>query len=413
MNSYLTIFTSPKKDGKIRVILNLKQFKEKFMEHIHFKMETLKAAVDAMQPDCFFGSVDHSEAFYSVPIRYQDRKYVRFIFNDQKYQFTCLVMGLATSSRVFTKILKPIFASLRAQGFISTVYIDDSCLQGSTFEECQRNIWSTVKLIDSLGFIVHLQKSVLIPTKRITFLGFLLCSESMTVRLTQERVKELLDCCSTILGKSKCPIRQFAKMIGKMVAAESRVEYAPLYYKPLEKIKDLNLRKNKDDFDRLMRISRNVGIVIKWWLTNLTSSFKPIMRKAPEFSLYTDASLEAWGAYNKTSGIKTGGRWSVKEQGTRINILELKACQLALLTFYKDLGNVHVLIFMDNTTSCAYINKFGGKTAELDEIAREIWLWCVDKGIHLSAAHFLGKMNQEADELSRVFNDDLEWSLKL
>ena len=66
---------------------------------------------------------------------------------------------------------------------------------------------------------------------------------------------------------------------------------------------------------------------------------------------------------------------------------------------------------MDNTTSCAYINKFGGKTEELDEIAREIWLWCIDKGIHLSAVHLPGKMNQEADKLSRVFNDDLEWSL--
>ena len=355
------IFTRPKKDGKIRVILNLRQFNEKFMEHIHFKMETLKAAADAMRPDCFFGSVDLSEAFYSVPIRVQDRKYFRFIFDDQKYQFTCLVMGLATSPRVFTKILKPIFASLRTQGFISTAYIDDSCLQGSTFEECQRNIWSTVKLMDSLGFTVHLEKSVLIPTKRITFLGFLLCSETMTVRLTQERVKELLDCCSTILGKSKCPIRQFAKMIGIMVAAEPGVEYAPLYYKPLEKVKDFNLRKNKGHFDRLMRISRDVGIVIKWWLTNLPSSFKPIMRKAPELSLYTDASMEGWGAFNKTSGIKTGGRWSVKEQGAHINILELKACQLALLTFCKDLCNVHVRIFMDNTTSCAYINKFGGK----------------------------------------------------
>ena len=139
--------------------------------------------------------------------------------------------------------------------------------------------------MDSLGFIVHLEKSVLIPTKRITFLGFLLCSETMTVTFTQERVKELLDCCSTIFGKTKCPIRQFAKMIEKMVVAEPGVGYTPLYYKPLEKVKDLNFRKNKGDFDRLMRISRDVGIVIKWWLTNLTSSFKAIMRKAPEVSL--------------------------------------------------------------------------------------------------------------------------------
>ena len=106
------------------------------MQHIHFKMETLKAAVDAMRPNCYFGSVDLSETFYSIPIRIQDRRYFRFIFNGQKFQFTSLVMGLASSPRVFTKALKPVFASLRAKGFITTAYIDDSCLQGSTFDEC-------------------------------------------------------------------------------------------------------------------------------------------------------------------------------------------------------------------------------------------------------------------------------------
>ena len=66
---------------------------------------------------------------------------------------------------------------------------------------------------------------------------------------------------------------------------------------------------------------------------------------------------------------------------------------------------------MDNTTSCSYINKFWGKTYELDLLAREIWLWCIDKNIHISAAHLPGRINLEADKLSRFFNDDLEWSL--
>lgn len=139
------IFTRPKKEGKIRVILNLKQFNEKYVDHIHFKMETLKSAIDSMRPNCFFGSVDLSEAFYSIPIKQEDRKFFRFVFDNKKYQFTALVMGYGLSPRIFTKVLKPVFASLRAIGFISTAYIDDSCLQGSTFDECQQNIYSTVK----------------------------------------------------------------------------------------------------------------------------------------------------------------------------------------------------------------------------------------------------------------------------
>ena len=67
-------------------------------------------------------------------------------------------MGLGTSPMVFTKVLKPVFASLHAKGFISTTHIDDNFLQGSTFKEYQLNIISTVWLKDSLGLTVHLEK---------------------------------------------------------------------------------------------------------------------------------------------------------------------------------------------------------------------------------------------------------------
>ena len=221
------IFTRPKKEGTIRVILNLKQFNEKYVDHIHFKMETLRSAIDSMRPNCFFWSVDLSEAFYSIPIEQGDRKFFRFVFDHKKYQFTALAMGYGLSPMVFTKVLKPVFASLRAIGFISTAYIDDSCLQGSTFEECQQNIFATVKLIDSLGLTVHLDKSVRIPCRQIVFLGFILCSQTMAVRLTTERVEQLIECCLQIRNKNRCSIRHFARMIGKMVAAEQGVEYAP------------------------------------------------------------------------------------------------------------------------------------------------------------------------------------------
>ena len=52
--------------------------------------------------------------------------------------------------------------------------------------------------------------------------------------------------------------------------------------------------------------------------------------------------------------------WMVAtEQDSHINILELKACQLTLFTFCKDVKQTHVRVYMDNTTSCSYINKFG------------------------------------------------------
>ena len=53
-----------------------------------------------------------------------------------------------------------------------------------------------------------------------------------------------------------------------------------------------------------------------------------------------------------------------------------------------------------------------GKSLEFDCLARDIWLWCLDNQIHLSAAHVPGTSNSEADEMSRSFNDELELSLE-
>ena len=38
---------------------------------------------------------------------------------------------------------------------------------------------------------------------------------------------------------------------------------------------------------------------------------------------------------------------------------------------------------------------------ELNDIARSIWFWCIDRHIHLSASHVAGMLNTEADEMSR------------
>lgn len=412
-NEYISnIFTRPKKDGRIRIILNLKQFNSDYMESIHFKMETLKHAVESMRQDCYFTSIDISEAFYSIPIRSEDRKYFRFVFSGTKYQFTALIMGMTTSPRVYTKIMKPVFAHLRSRGFISSAYIDDSCLQGSTWMDCVNNTIATVELMDSLGLTVHPEKSVFSPCKQIIFLGFLLCSETMTVRLTKERSQELIGLCKDMFHcRGKVAIRKLAKLIGKMVAAEPGVTYAPLFYKPLEKVKDSCLKRHAGNFDRLINLPLHMKPHLLWWINNLPLAYKCINPKQPSITIYSDASTKGWGAVNKTTNEQTGGQWAQDEQDKHINILELKACQLALLSFCKQVSDVHVRLYMDNTTSCSYINKYGGKKVELDSIAREIWLWCLERKIHLSAAHIPGASNCEADEMSRSFNDDLEWSL--
>ena len=127
--------------------------------------------------------------------------------------------------------------------------------------------------------------------------------------------------------------------------------------------------------------------------------------------IYSDASKQGWAAVNKTENSKTGGHWSPSEQQLHINVLELKACQLAFLSLCKNQHYSHIRIYTDNTTSCTYINKYGGKKADLDKLARDMWMWCLEHNIYLTAAHIPGTSNSEADKMSRSFNEDLEWAL--
>ena len=405
------IFTRPKADGRIRIILNLKSFNSNYVDKIHFKMETLGSVTTAMRKDCYFGKVDISDAFYTVPICKPDRRYFRFFFEGVKYQFTALVMGFAKSPMIFTKLMKPVFSYLRSQGHVSSIYIDDACLQGQTYSACEHNINETVKLLDKLGFTISISKSVLIPSKSIVFLGFILCSETMTIRLTKEKCDNILELCSRILKCRRITIQQFSQIIGKLVAASPGVTHAPLYIKPLERSKERELKKHKGNFNSFFTLTHDDAEHLKWWIENIHFCYKNITTAEPNVVMYTDSSGRMWGAYDKTGNRRTNGFWSAEEQKQHINVLELKACQVGLQSFFKHYKNLCIKIYMDNTTSVSYINNYGGRIDSLNRIARDIWLWCIERNIGISAHHVCGSLNSTADKLSRSGNEDLEWSL--
>ena len=118
------VFVRPKKDGTYRMILNLKSLNE-LVVYQHFKMDNILTALKLMRLKCFMASVDLKDAYYSVPIALKDRKFLKFEWKGDYYQYTCLPNGLACAPRLFTKILKPIYAHLHSVGHVSMGNIDD------------------------------------------------------------------------------------------------------------------------------------------------------------------------------------------------------------------------------------------------------------------------------------------------
>ena len=173
------IFLLPKKDGTFRLILNLKSFNE-FVTHHHFKMDSLQTIIKLVTPNCFMASID-KDACYSVPaVKTEDRKYFRFKWADQFYEFTCLPNGLSCAPRQFTKNLKPPLPALHKQGHISIAHLDDLYFQGRTYDDCFKSVIDTTVLLDNLGLGVHPEKSNFIPSQVLVIRSFIINSLTMT-----------------------------------------------------------------------------------------------------------------------------------------------------------------------------------------------------------------------------------------
>ena len=68
----------------------------------------------------------------------------------------------------------------------------------------------------------------------------------------------------------------------------------------------------------------------------------------------------------------------------------------------------------DNTTAVVYINNMGGvKSLTCHSVAKEIWIWAIERKIHLSAEHLPGSSNVLADKASRIFDENTEWELNV
>ena len=402
------IFFRPKKDGSFRMILDL-TWVNKFVEYQHFKMCSLGTAKDMLRRNCWMASIDLKDAYYSVPVAFQDRRFLRFRWKGVLYQYSVMPNGLACAPRFFTKLLNPVFAYLRSNGHECFQYIDDSFIVADTYNDCIDSLKEVVQVLQSLGFVIHPDKSVFQPNTTITFLGFALDSQEMVVSLTKDKVEKFCRAGIQLLQKESASIREVAGLVGLIIAYSQAFDYGLAHVKYIENEKIEALKISRGNFDVPMSLSEKAKEDIRWWLRNIGSSAKHVEVASPDVVIFADASQEGWGAH---MGSQTaGGRWTEEEAESHINVLELRAIYLALKSFCKSPCQ-HVRIMTDNTTALAYIKHMGGvRSLQCNDIAHEIWLWCEQRCIWLTVAHIPGVENVLADYKSRHFSDNVEWML--
>lgn len=78
----------------------------------------------------------------------------------------------------------------------------------------------------------------------------------------------------------------------------------------------------------------------------------------------------------------------------------------ALQALYSSACDVHIEIQCDNVAAVTYLNEMGGMASlDMDRLATDIWDWCLERNIFVSAIYIPGKLNVHADFYSRNFSN--------
>ena len=128
--------------------------------------------------------LDLKNAYFSVPLDQNSRKFVKFQWKGTLCEFMCLCFGVGLAPRVITKLLKIPISLLKKMNIRVIIYLDDMLILSHKIRESHMSRDTVIYLLQNLGFIVNIIKSILYPCQKIEFLGMEIDSIKMTLSLT-------------------------------------------------------------------------------------------------------------------------------------------------------------------------------------------------------------------------------------
>lgn len=124
----------------------------------------------------YFSTLDINSAFWSIPLKIEDRKKTAFVTQEGHFQWTCLPFGLKTSP-VFQRILSNIIGKNKLTDF-TVNYIDDILIFSNTFAEYMDHLTQLLDSILKEGFRLKFSKCTF-AADSVKYLGHIIKNNSI------------------------------------------------------------------------------------------------------------------------------------------------------------------------------------------------------------------------------------------
>jgi len=387
----------PKKGSKLRLVCDLRKF-NLACQAPKFTYENIDTVLDLVESQDKFVSVDLQNGFHHVLVREEDRKYLGICWRGVYYQWRVLPFGCNSSPYFFCKILKPVSQFLREKGLRLIIYVDDILLIGSA-KDIERNKIVLLQCLKDLGWYIKPEKCSLVPTSRIGFIGYTIDSNGdggfPVLKVNSERVRKLKRDLKRLVTQGQCTKRQLARVAGQCVSMSRAVLPAKLLLR-----NTYRLLSQKFAWDDILKLDIPTLQDLKWWISALESWNGFVLKPHKDsIQMETDASATGWGCC--IGSMETSGLWDRSMKFRPSNFRELAAVYLGIKSFGSILQGKAVTVLSDNITTCAYLNHLGGPVRDLTKLAQAVWALVFKLDIDLRAHYLPGKLNVQADGLSR------------
>ena len=217
------VFVVPKGDGGGGVVVDCSRPKHVSVNNstdsvkLKFSYNSLSNVTDLLHQGDYLATLDIKGANRAVSIHPSNRDFqgLRCKFSDGKIRFfqdNRLCMGLSSSPFIFSKMC----CMIREGNRRIVNYLDDFCLLGNSIDEVQHAQRKLIRILRSLGFYINYKK-VSSPATTTRFLGILIDSVTLQLRLSYDKLRKMRDTLKEMEGKRKVTKKQLQRMGGHIV----------------------------------------------------------------------------------------------------------------------------------------------------------------------------------------------------
>lgn len=171
------LVTVVKKDGSVRICLDAR--------HLNLRMEkdlvippNPNELLMTFKANQVLTTLDLTSAYWQVPLREQDRKYVGFLHEGNIYRFKVVAFGLSTAMASLIRCLNSLLGPEVTE--FAAIYVDDLLIHSDSIDEHLHHLNTIFKKMKEAGLTVKLRKCMFFR-EEVSFLGHVVSGKGVSM----------------------------------------------------------------------------------------------------------------------------------------------------------------------------------------------------------------------------------------